>query len=539
MRMVSCVQGFSSHAERASPADADQFWNSGKDHNMKDRAIHHNKGAQPEALLRSLGLFEQAANKPKLDARSMDLFASRKLAFDWCHMSNSEISIGWLFDVLRNQSDLSPPRTGHVGNWFNIAHGCAGPRDYNFLVCGPGRLGYPLLLDLNQSESDTAGTGDWVYLPGSVTRRSQRKVLDLFTWDGRDFVKRNRGESYFIPFTLTDAGGELVPLISFHMKSCEKLDKFQFRRQSPLLKVHEVMFRRTLRTLLSDALALDQPQQFLRLILDRVVRLDGRVSRASPRPANGGISIGDSFYRTIDEIIEHVMMPIHIAARPDTFREVVRSLPSQMPMISAPLLVLLLAILNTHYPDTEPVPSNMTRPCNPHLHWGGTSMAGYPPQFRGYFGDSARHLRKLFRSVLKEIDEVDPVMFVLLPATIFNLCPHSSHSRDVELVSSLIDEIQRATCMLNGRPETMSRTISRISENWLAAEKGMLSEYFLCRLAPRHSATAHFSAPAEGTPIVPENLPTLTLQQASMTVGALSQLHVARLSRLASGIAGV
>ena len=102
------------------------------------------------------------------------------------------------------------------------------------------------------------------------------------------------------------------------------------------------------------------------------------------------------------------------------------------------LLTLLEAVLNTHYPDVGVPPPGPPRACNPHLHWGGPKMGGYQPQLRGYFAEHARHLRKLFRPVIEDLPEVEPVFFVLLPAAVFNLCPHEALSRDIVMMDRLM-----------------------------------------------------------------------------------------------------
>lgn len=478
-----------------------------------------------EPLLQSLGLFEQVANTPPLDWRKMLRFQERQLAFDWAHMGNAEITLGQLIATLQGEVFLSPPRTGHLGNWSNIVKGRACTHDYNNLTCGRHRIGHALIFDFNQTESDTPGLGDWSYLPGSLVDRCERRPLELLTWDGRTFRRRGRSAPRFTPFTLTSFDGHLVPLVSLHRNACRRLEHFEFRFLSQTLLRQEGLIRRVLEVLLTYARSQEKPEAVLRRLFDRRVNLDGCVERVSMKLLGRGFRMADTCYAGLEDFIDHALLPLQAAASPDDFPAQVKDLPSHMPMMAPTLLTLLEAVLNTHYPDIDGPPPGSPRPCNPHLHWGGPAMGGYQPQLRGYFAEHARHLRKLFRPVIDEILEVEPVFFVLLPAAIFNLCPHEALSRDVVLMDRLMTAVSRKAGPLLGRPAEMCRCIEQTVSDWQIGARNELSPYIVNRIAPRPGVVCSLPHPIEGELALLPSFLRLTLQQASMTMGALKRVR--------------
>ena len=151
-------------------------------------------------------------------------------------------------------------------------------------------------------------------------------------------------------------------------------------------------------------------------------------------------------------------------------------------------------------------------------------MAGYQPTIRGYFNEYPRHLRKLFDPLLREIDEIDPTLFVLLPAGIFNLCPHESLPRDIALMDELMTVVKRDAGGLIGRPAEMNRQIVKTVDDWLASCRHALSEYMMGRFAPRPGIISSMPGASDGRFVLLDSFNALTVQQASMTMGALVAL---------------
>lgn len=467
------------------------------------------------ALLDDLGL----SRSQKL----LEDFSRRNLPFEWAHMGNSGLRIHELLSALRDWSAIRVPRTGHLGNWADIMQGLSSARSYNQVICGGTKVGYPLIFDFNQTESESAGSGDWSYLPGSLLHHGRRRPLDLYSWDGREFSHRNRTEPYCAPLMLTPVGDTLIPLARLHRNNCESLTSATFTYESNVLDDHCERVGAIITLLLNEALRLEEPNQLLRRLFDRVIGRDGRILRAELGTNGTTFQIGPLRYETAADLVRDAMRLIAVAARPESLRAELGDLPEQMPFMSASLFVVLLAVLNTHHPQTGISSSSMTRPCNPHLHWGGIPMAGYPPRERGYFAENVRHLRKIFRVLVQFCPDIDPVFFVLLPASIFNLCPHDSFPADVAGVDMLISEILREGDHLTKHPHEALARIDRIVGSWLTGGN-RISSFYRSRFDPAAARTYPLPASLTGSVVLSETFQGLTLQQACMLTGSLSRL---------------
>ncbi|MEU6942581.1 DUF6025 family protein, partial [Streptomyces rubiginosohelvolus] len=138
-------------------------------------------------------------------AAEADALASGTKTFVPVHVGTHDLPVGTLLDALAKDPSLLPPRTGHLGNWEDIAAGRAGPMDFNTAVCGDGH-GYPLIYGFTRTEADTAG-GDEAYQPGCLIDQGKRHVLPLHTWDGSRFVRRDRSAPLFCPLVQAEVDG--------------------------------------------------------------------------------------------------------------------------------------------------------------------------------------------------------------------------------------------------------------------------------------------------------------------------------------------
>jgi hypothetical protein len=159
-----------------------------------------------------------------------------------------------------------------------------------------------------------------------------------------------------------------------------------------------------------------------------------------------------------------------------------------------------------------------TRPFNLHFHWGARDMAGFPPRKNGYFVEKSttRSLRAILNTLVATFPEVDPVCFLLLPASIFMLCPTSAHPRDVELLSELINQVRKIP------PD--QGAVDAATRSWLSLRSHELSQYFLRRFHPRHGILHAKSPAAASKPIEASGFGEITIRQACMIVGALVDL---------------
>lgn len=477
--------------------------------------------ASPVEVLTGLGLFEKINKTSKLNERVIEEFRNRERAFDWIHLGTTDLPIRNLVSVLRDNPALSAPRTGHIGNWQDIERGRAGMLDYNGVICAERKIGYPLIYNLTQTEDASLQDGDWIYLPGSVVDEGRRTELGLFTWDGAQFVERTREHPLFVPFVLTPTGGRLVSLTEVHLERLRGLEGFEFRLQSSVIRAQEPLVREILYALIEEARRRADPQEALEQVLGRAVALDGRIHRRTIRFEGEGFRVGDTFYGTTAALVDSAMLPFLAASEPDTFFADIAGMPASMPLISPHMIEMLDAVLNTHYPSAPVERETMTRPCNPHLHWGAIGMAGYPPNKKGYFAKNVHWTRKVYGTLVDLFPQVDPVFYVLLPASIYSLHPTGAYPDDVELIEDLIGGVHEATDSLVGNPPMMLEKINAVVEKWAERRGPALSPYLVNRFASRRSVMSKEGAEGYRPSYEPRGFDTLTMRQASMTVGAL------------------
>ena len=452
--------------------------------------------------------------------------ALRRPRFRWRHFGRADTPIRRLLKVFGQRQFVSAPRTGHLGNWQEIAAGRAGAMDGNALICRNARFGYPLVFDLNQSEDLEITRGDTVHVPGSVIDAGRREILDLFSWTGSRFALLDRKESYYVPFLATRDERSLLPVTSLHRKLDNELTDFNFIYYSSLLTDHWSAVRATLTHLLNRAIESSEPESLLKLIVNRAVSLDGRVHQRRLQLDDGILRIGDARYADVDRFVEAIRIPILAASRPDRFFSEIGSWSAAHPLLSAPVHSLLMGVLKTQYPDfgLEASPAGAIDEPNVHLHWGAVQMAGFPPRKKGHFVSGSRYVRRLFDLLAGRSPVPDPLYFILLPSSIFMLCPSSAYPKDRTLLSNLFERTYRLT-RSGGRRRTVTQPeVDGLVEAWWAAGHSGLSQYFIGSFARRRSIYTGGPVPVGGRPLLCETLKRLTVAQASMLVGALYEV---------------
>src|SRR5690606_20453296 len=180
-----------------------------------------------------------------------------------------------------------------------------------------------------------------------------------------------------------------------------------------------------LHTLLEEASTHKNPRRSFQDLLSHQVALDGRMWRDGIERHGAGYRMGEVHYATTAELVDAAMLPFLAASEPDAFFARIAELPRCMPVMSNTLVGMLSGMLGTHYPDGPIDRATMTRPFNPHFHWGARDMAGYPPRRRGYFSEKStiKSARQICQSIIDRFDELDPLLVILMPAAIFMLCP--------------------------------------------------------------------------------------------------------------------
>ena len=240
-----------------------------------------------------------------------------------------------------------------------------------------------------------------------------------------------------------------------------------------MIREHEPLIRAILSVLLEEAASLDNSRRSFQCLLSHQASLDGRIARCDRQREACGYRMGDVFYASTDELVDAAMLPFLAATEPERFFAQVPDLPRQLPVMSCLLVSMLSAFLSTHYPGGQIDRPTMTQPFNPHFHWGARDMAGYPPRRKGYFAErsTAKSCRKICETIVDRFAEIDPVLFVLLPVSIFMLCPWDAYPADRELVSGLIQDVRQATDGLAGQPEPMLAAVDGVVQSWLAASR--------------------------------------------------------------------
>ncbi|WP_329049441.1 DUF6025 family protein [Streptomyces violaceus] len=444
-------------------------------------------------------------------AADADALTAGAKTFVPVHVGTHDVTIGALLDALNADPALLPPRTGHLGNWEDIAAGRSGPMDFNTAICGGGH-GYPLIYGFTRTEAATEG-GDEAYQPGSLIEKGKRHTLPLHTWDGTRFVRRDRSKPLFCPLVQAEVDGQLVPLVELHWQRMLALPGYRFRQWAAALTDRAPLVTDMLTLLLERAAAQGRNQAFAELI-SQAVRLDGEVSRCDLRPDGTGYVLDGHRYPSARAVAEAVMLTVRALVEPAGFFARMRDLPPVLPVMSLQLTNVLFALLDVHHPDAPAGPPES--PFITHLHWGARAMAGCPPRRGGYLSrrSTVRSLRAITDPLVRHFDEAGPVAFVLLPAQAFMLCPPSTAPDDAEALAELFRGVRAA-----GPEAAYDTTLT-----WLDSHRDRLSEYLRGRFRSGSGVPADDTPREVAVPVEPEGFRELTFRQACGAVAAFEEV---------------
>lgn len=454
-----------------------------------------------ERLLAGLGL---------LDAVDTAALTDRSLGYAPVHLGTRDVPIGTLLDLVHRDPGLLPPRTGHLGNWEDIALGRSGPMDFNTAVCGQGH-GYPLIYGFTRTETED-GEGDGVYLPGSLVEGGRRRVLPLSSWDGRGFARRDRSRPLFCPLVRTELDGEQLPLVQVHWQRMRAIAGYRFELEAAALVARADAVVEMVRVLLARADAAPNRRKAYGELISHAVGLDGVVDRTELHRDRDGYLLEGHRFASARELAEAVLLPFRALTDPREFFDRIGALPPVLPVMSHLLTSVLTGLFETHRPDGPGGDPFVT-----HLHWGARAMAGAPPRRTGYFTQKAtvRSMRAIAGTLLAELPEARALCVVLLPAPVFMLCPPDSEPGDAELLGLLGKTVRQA------RPEEAYQA----ALGWLADHQDGFSDYLRDRFRPQ-SGVPHDGRPRPpAVPVEPPGFRDLTFRQASAMVAAFEELH--------------
>ncbi|MFB8177717.1 DUF6025 family protein [Streptomyces sp. NPDC055966] len=458
--------------------------------------------------------------------RALDLAAAaeplteRAGDFAPVHLGTRDVRVGTLLDAVHAEPGLLPPRSGHLGNWGDIALGRSGPMDFNTAVCGGGH-GFPLIYGFTQTEADPSG-GDGVYLPGSLVERGRRRPLPLYTWDGRAFVRRDRSRPLFCPVVQAEVDGALTPLVEVHWQRMRALTGYRFELEATRLVAHAPLVTDMLCVLLAEAARQDNPRRAYAELISHAARLDGEVGRCELLPDGTGYVLDGHRFASARALAEAALLPLRALTEPHAFFSRAASLPPVLPVMSHLLTTALSALFGADYPDTEPggatgrPPGLTEHGFRVHLHWGARAMAGCPPRRGGYFGrkSTARALRGIMGPLVRDFAEAHPLCLVLLPAPVFMLCPPDTSPGDAERLRALFKSVL----------STPAEQAYDTALDWLAENRDSLSPYLLDRYRDGSGVPHDGSQREPATPVEPDGFRELTLRQASALVAAFEEV---------------
>ncbi len=446
-------------------------------------------------------------------AAGAEALAGGAKAFVPVHVGTHDVPIGTLLELLEQRPGLLPPRTGHLGNWEDIAHGRAGAMDFNTAICGGGH-GYPLIYGFTRTEAEAEG-GDEAYQPGSLIDGGRRRRLALHTWDGRGFVRRDRSLPLFCPLVRAELDGALVPLVDVHWRRMAGISGFRFRQWAHRLVERGPLVVDMLTVLLERAGRPKHPGQvFFPELISNAVRLSGEVGRCEVVPDGEGFLLEGHRYPSARALAEAVLLTVRSLVDPQDFFERLPQLPPVLPVMSLQLTNVLFGLLDTHHPDAP-----AGRPESPfitHLHWGARAMAGCPPRRGGYLSrrSTVRSLRAIAGPLVEEFDEANPLCFVLLPAQVFMLCPPSTSQADPAAMAELFKTVLAAA------PDEAYPTALA----WLSEHADRLSPYLRSRFVAGSGVPAGGPPREPAVPVEPDGFRDLTFRQACGVVAAFEEV---------------
>lgn len=458
------------------------------------------------------------ASGKRLSAAEYEEMRSGSRRFELFALGTTNLSIRTFQSVMRKYR-MSPPRSGHVGNWRPTVQGWGGMLDYNSAVGFQSSHGTPILADWTRTETEDLRDGDTIYRPASCLTREGAQELALYVWEGSRFSRVARSISRFLPFVLTEAAsGGLQSLISWHHEHNQAPGwHFSYLSQQAIAK------QECMRTLLAGAfkqcLQSPKPQSSFSLLIDRYARLDGVIERAVVHVDGARIEVGGIVYNAIDQLIDACMVPFQAAAGRDWWEANAARQPATVPLLSNLVAIALYPLLRTHETESGLADGELLL----HPHWGAAGMAGFPPESRGYLAKQISTLRACINLLLATSSARDPahsLIYLLAPAAVFLLAGMSNEPND----SVLIEELLRAVHAHVGHleyGEIHRETVDAAVSPWLQQNESRLSEYWCARFRAGGGVGVAWKTEGIAHPVVPDALLDMPMRTLCMTLGSV------------------
>lgn len=442
--------------------------------------------------------------------------------FAWRHLASGAAPIAAVVDALR-RSDICPPRTGHLSDWHDIWNGCSTVLDYNAVLCRQLGVGYPLLFDFTQCETDGGDGGDTLFQPGALFRNGRRMPLRLRCCDGSRMVSYGRSRPAFVPYLEAAWEGEWVSLGRLHHRRAaaviDTVDTY-----SQVIKRSESRVRELLTCLLEEA----PNDHAVGMIFDRLVHRDGTVTRAKGRRYGSGFQLGEQHYPDAAALVDASLTPFQVATSADRLATLLPDLPIA-PLASIDVVTLCMAVLGTHRPSG----AGWGNGPDVHVHWGALAMAGAPPLRRGYFAGRVRRARWMYEAAVANLPWVRPIVFVLAPTAPFFLwLPEAAKSERMAL-GELLHQVHRVVEGTAASDQRSLPVVRGLINEWV--EKGALTMTLRSRLSWQDRSSPDGTELAPSRLVPPDGIGQVPVSTACLLVGLLTE-EVAKHHPTASGV---
>jgi hypothetical protein len=428
---------------------------------------------EESALLKALGLIGHESWQ--LDPEQLESLMSGEKHYAFLHLGYAKTPMSKVLESI-SSSSISPPRSGHMGNWGDIVVGRSGAMDFNYFIC-LGGYGHPSIFCFNQTETKALDGGDTVYVPGSLVKQGKQSMLELYAWDGQQFALCDRTSPRFVPFLKAKSEQGLKPLTSLLTHQLrEQLGTFEL--EVDLLAKHRERLSAWIEALIRAALTSNNPARLLQDLVGHAATLSGDIERAKFSLEGNSIVMNGIEYSP-EDFADLIWAPIIAVNEPQHFFSNMEKWPVKLPIISHLLVAVFSALCRSHF-----VCNTNRGDFGPtiHFHWGARAMGGFPPARKGYFAEKST--AKSLRHIMATIDDVsaEPIslVYVVMPAPVFMLCPTNLKSNDAQVLEGLFSHI-----FANFDPlecsESLGKKLNALVHEWLQRNGQDLSSYFTRR----------------------------------------------------------
>lgn len=485
--------------------------------NQKHIEVHKPVSVSAEEIYPSLGLAKS----------SKEVIQAANQGFEWKHLGNSNIKFSTLYNWLQNfKNHINAPRSAHLGGaWEAIAKGGGGQVMFNRGVLELG-IGYPFLLDINVTPNGNPKESDMLYYPGSILDKDNRlKHLTLYTFQSGEFKKAQK-QGVYSPFAVTRVEDKFYAINQIHKIRSSQLEGVKYVSKvfvESWERVYSFLAAYTSRVLLEDSP--QERQKLFSRIINRWVTQQGSISSARFTVENPGIKYEGKFYKW-QNFFNLLKESFLMAAYPEQLTERLPAITDGVPGLSKEMLILTMAFLDVDFTPSTKTKGNV----NPHFHWGGFQMAGLGTS-NGYFKDSTNTLRTISRLIQIGFEknpelnttgfEYKPIAYTLMPASIFLLLPHQNNKKELEAVSTLLQEVQKMPYKIKSQKGDSQNFIREVVNSWTIRNYNNLSAPFLSRFAENTDSLVIF--PEDPSLSVPDDFYELGLQELTILTGILKQ----------------